>query len=253
MRKFLVAFAVLGMFAMVANANDITFYFGRPQTVVETTDFVPDAALPVAQPAPPGTYTLGIWAQVNYYQPGETWDVWNGMHINILADEGVEVSGLAIDNFDHRPGAGTAYRWESGSDFGPGGSPTDFYLVAVTRFGLGGLWARELTGGAVSGTDWWAYCADPDASGPQQYWLGNVTLSYSGADPKNVYFQIGTGGIARQGGVPAEDLIYFGLDEPVGLFGYQFGAISSLPDFTFTPEPASLILLSLAGLFLRRR
>ncbi|NLG42095.1 MAG: PEP-CTERM sorting domain-containing protein, partial [Phycisphaerae bacterium] len=24
-------------------------------------------------------------------------------------------------------------------------------------------------------------------------------------------------------------------------------------DFTFTPEPASLILLSLAGLFLRRR
>jgi hypothetical protein len=249
MRKFLVAFAVLGMFAMVANANDITFYFGRPQTVVETTDFVPDAALPVAQPAPPGTYTLGIWASIDEDVAAGALDVWHGMHINILADEGVEVSGLTIDNFDHRIGIGTDLRWETGSDFGPGGSPTDFYLVSVIRAGLGGLMPREITGGTAAGTDWWSFGDEP----PCQYWLGNVTLSYSGADPKNVYFQIGTGGIARRGGVPAEDLIYFGLDEPVGLFGYEFLAISSLPDFTFTPEPASLILLSLAGLFLRRR
>jgi len=179
---------------MVANANDITFYFGRPQTVVETTDFVPDAALPVAQPAPPGTYTLGIWASIDEDVAAGALDVWHGMHINILADEGVEVSGLTIDNFDHRIGIGTDLRWETGSDFGPGGSPTDFYLVSVIRAGLGGLMPREITGGTAAGTDWWSFGGEP----PCQYWLGNVTLSYSGADPKNVYFQIGTGGIARR-------------------------------------------------------
>ncbi|HRS29465.1 MAG TPA: PEP-CTERM sorting domain-containing protein, partial [Phycisphaerae bacterium] len=81
------------------------------------------------------------------------------------------------------------------------------------------------------------------------------TFSYDGSDgPKNVFFAImDEGGVSRQGGDVEVDRIYFGLDEPIGLRGDDWGSASSLPDFTFAPEPASLILLSLAGLFLRRR
>ncbi len=256
MRKFLVAFAVLGMFAMVANAADLTLFFGRPQTVAATADFVPDSTLPYDQPALPGTYTVGIWAQVALNEAGEALDVWNGIGLKIVGDDGVVISDLLMDNFNHQQGLGVQRRWETGSDFGPNkGQPNDFLLVAVSQgFGLGGWFPREL---GLPTTDWWSYGTET----PFNYWLGNVTFSYDGSDgPKNVFFAImgeasgvHEGGVSRQGGDVEVDRIYFGLDEPIGLRGDDWGSASSLPDFTFAPEPASLILLSLAGLFLRRR
>ena len=257
MRKFLVAFAVLGTFAMVANAADISIYFGRPQFVYDeggahTDWFVADATLPYDQPALPGTYTVGIWANVALDEAGEALDVWNGIGLKIVGDDGVVISDLLMDNFDHQIGLGVARRWETGSDFGPNkGQPNDFLLVAASQgFGLGGAMPREL---GVPTTDWWSYGSDE----PFHYWLGNVTFSYDGSDgAKNVFFAImddAVGGVGRRGGDVEVDRVYFGLDEPIGLRGDDWGATSSLPDFTFTPEPASLILLSLAGLFLRRR
>lgn len=253
MRKFLVAFAVLGTFAMVANANDITFYFGRPETVgTVTTDFVASSAAPLT--VTPGTYTMGVWANVGYQADTGNMDAWNGISMEVVGDAGVSITGAAMNNFDQRVSPGTAYRWESSSDFGHGNG---WYLVSVTRFGLGGLWTPAW-GMGMGSTDWWSY-TDGGAGGigpgsVNRYWLGNITLSCTDTHGlHNVYFQIGTGGIARSGGSVTGDWIYFGEDDHTGAHGNQFGWTSPLPDFTFTPEPASLILLSLAGLFLRRR
>ena len=67
-----------------------------------------------------------------------------------------------------------------------------------------------------------------------------------------VYLAVGPGGIGRQLGSPDTDLLFFGAGD-AGLLGKHFGATSEHWDLRITPEPASLILLSLAGLFLRRR
>jgi hypothetical protein len=66
-----------------------------------------------------------------------------------------------------------------------------------------------------------------------------------------LYFGVGTGGIARQGGDVDSDLIYFGAAD--GMRGDAFAQFPTVPLLTCIPEPASLLLLGLAGLVLRRR
>jgi hypothetical protein len=249
MRKILVAFAVLGAFAMVANAqHSVTFYFGAPETVTgpfPIAGFVGDDGYP--QPdADPGTVTLGLWAT-----PAFDWasppDIWQGININVITTGDVTVDNVAMNNFNHGSLFSPAYRWESSSDFG---TDNHFYLVGVSTFGIGGM----LPDPYGSPSDDLCYVDGPEGSGFLRYWMGNVTLS--GADAGgDVFLQIGMGGIARRGGVVTTDLIYFGRDGDAPLLGDDFMAMTATPEFHFNaiPEPASLILLSLAGLFLRRR
>ena len=261
MTKSIITLGFLGVFALAAQANDIVIYFGRAETVPPTTAFASPHAIPGSLTTPPASprflensVTVGIWAtiQCDLSVPGDPlMDIWNGLSVNIIGDE-LTVSGLTMDNFDHRIGMGTAYRWESTSDFG--GGDNGFYLVSVTRFGLGGLWAREWGLGNGS-TDWWTYTSgtagEPGAA--YRYWLGNVTLTCPPGQETDVYFQIGSGGISRSGGGPT-DRIFFGEDELEPLLCGQFFSSSYLPDLTLgIPEPAGLLLLSIAVVPMRRR
>jgi hypothetical protein len=242
----------LALVCTSAPANDITFYFGQPEyyTGTDTSSFVPDSCCShVGAPWEP--VTLGIWANIEADYSGSypVMDIWNCIAINIVGDYGLTVTNLTMDNFDHRIGMGTAYRWESASDFGA--PDNTFLLAAVTSRGLGGLYPREFDAGS-NNTDWWSYTeGDPLSPGATyRYWLGNVTLYATAVT--GVYFQVGTGAIVRSGGSAEDDLVWFGGDETVPLHGNDFGAVSAHPDFVF-PEPASLTLLTLATLFLRRR
>jgi hypothetical protein len=262
MRRLVGCVACVAVLAAVASGNEIRIRFGQPEFVPPTSSF--GEYLDPLPPSYPGgsTVTLGVWADINcdISNPADPiMDVWNRIGVNIISDAGpsdFHVNFLRMDNFDHRIGAGTTYRWDdepNWSDFGHLGPPAGFDLVSseFNRYGLGGLWPREWEAGSW-GTDWWSYTiGTPGAPGSTyHYWLGNATIYGSAA---NVYFQIGSNGITRQGGDPDSDLIYFGADETVPLLGTEYGAISSQPDLVFEPEPGALVLLSLAALVMRRR
>jgi hypothetical protein len=250
MSKSLMACILSGLFAFSAGANDITIYFGRPETVPPTTAFVPDSACPGGLVQPYGTCTVGIWANVGATYGGSypIMDVWNCIGLNIVGDPGVLVSDLQADNSLF---PSWRRRWETSSDLG--GGDNGITLAAVTAPGLGGLCPPEWESGP--GTDWWSYADGPvgEPGSKYRYWLGNVTLSYNGPGAGNVYFQVGGAAIVRSGGSAEGDLIYFGEDEPVPLHGNDFGEISSLPDFVFIPEPAALLLAFTSALAMRRR
>ncbi len=241
MRKVLTIVACLGMMAVVANANDLHIYLGTP---VDTAAFVADdggLAHPVVTD-PVGQVTYGVWAETGVDWDAGTWDVWIGIAVDYMTTGGVSVVSSVMDNSDHLPGIPTAYRWEASSDFG---GTDGFFLVAVTRYGLGGMLPGD-AGGVPA--DMWAYTPEMGVSG-FVYWLGNITLACDA--PGELYLGVGTGGIARQGGDVDSDLIYFGAAD--GMRGDAFAQFPTVPLLTCIPEPASLLLLGLAGLVLRRR
>jgi hypothetical protein len=250
MKKSVGALAVIVLLAgsMRAAADDIRIHFGQPEYVPPTTAFVPEAHRP--EYAPPGTYTLGIWAdlQVDFSGPEPAMDDWNGLNIAITSTiHPVTVSELVMDNFDHRIGIGTAYRWEASSDLG--GGDNEFFLVAVQTAGLGGLYPVEF---GTATPDWWSYATGvPGEPGAHyHYWLGNVTLSSD--SPAEVWFNIGAGGVARRGG-SIDDRVFFGETETVPSWPPVPWPPLPSRDFVFTPEPVSLLLLAVAGFVLRRR
>jgi hypothetical protein len=232
-----------------ASANDIRISFGQPEFVPPVDDFIPEAHW--GEYAPPGAYTLGIWAEIQMDFSGSepAMDCWDQISVNIVSSPAVvTVSDLTMDNFNHRLGSGSPrYRWDPSSDFGTGGH---FCLTAFGAFGLGGLYPSEF--GAGDGlTDRWSYTIGTpgEAEGRYRYWLGNVTLS--SAEPARVWLDMGFAGIHRVGGSSA-DHVYFGETEELWWFEPPpFGGF--LPDFTFTPEPGSALLMAVAGWLLRRR
>jgi hypothetical protein len=250
MKRIAYLLVCVACLATVASANDIRIFFGQPEFVPPVEDFVPEAHW--GESAPPGTYMLGIWAeiQMDFSGPFPAMDVWNGIAVNITSAGPVTVSDLTMDNFNHRLAAGpAAYRWDSSSDFGTG---SHFSLVGLTEYGLGGLYPPEL-GAGDGATDWWSHTigepGEPDAR--YRYWLGNVTLASPG--PAEVWFEPGPGGITRLGGDPDLDHVYFGETDPMWWTPIPPDPGGYEPDFVFTPEPAGLLLMAVAGCLLRRR
>jgi len=217
MKRFL-AVACLGLFAVAANANTIEFYFSPTNSVTGV----------------PSEYTNNVNPSVN---PGEKVFLWSA---HTLGDVW---NGVAI-MWDQKPGAGVAYnpsfgtpkkfRWETSSDF----DPTDdgaINLVAIQALGIGG-----------DDRDPLIYIDEP-----KNTWHSLVAeLVFN--TPGDVFLVMEGGGITRQGGTTQED-VYFGRGDPSIKNSAPRGTKTRDKDLTVLPEPASLLLLSLAGLALRRR
>ncbi len=107
MSRSLLAVVSAGLFTISVQANEITMYFGRPETVPPTSAFVADSTFPGGLTQPLGAYTLGLWANVqcDISDPSNPqMDVWNGISLNVIGSSGVVVSNLVADNHDQMMG-----------------------------------------------------------------------------------------------------------------------------------------------------
>jgi hypothetical protein len=241
MKKFL-GVALGALLVSTASANDLTIWFS-PQdigvnpvvgtgTSNDVGQVLPDPGTPI-NPVVDGSSTvrLHIWGTA----PRTPASTWNGIALDIQIDGPATIvggGGLNVVSVDDP----TLYRWELGSDL----DLPSLNFVSITGRGLKSP-PDTLTGW----TDRGGATADDDST-----YLGYVDFLANGGT-SSVYFAVGQAGITRQGGTTADN-VFFGAGD-AALHGNQFGQRSAVADATITPEPASLLLLGLAGLALRRR
>ena len=223
MRNIVAAIVCLVLVAGVASANNIHLYFSyQGDNSVVPAEFT-GGANPVYQPGVP----VYLWANL------EAGDIWNGMSLDLFGTNAVVPSPL------YNPGTTPNTRWNPGSDLEFGGDNHAFG-VSVTELGLGNSLEPLIAPGYNIDTHWL---------------LGEVVFDAAGG--VGTFLEIGDQGIARSGGGPGLDDVYFGFTEPAPgqpdgpIPNNGFGQISTYPDII--PEPASLLLIGLAGLALRRR
>jgi hypothetical protein len=226
MKKALIVLVCVGLLAGVANASDIGIFLG--ESAVEVSDGVTPEF--TCDDAPK---TLYIWADL------VDGDRWIGISMNVDFDGAGAVLVETSELYDRYvpPATPLLPSWNPGSDFSFVG---DNYaaVAAITEQGLGGALDVPTI----------------DNGGRGYYLIGELTIDC--LDPfeaTDLYLTVGASGIARAGAVPGEDDIYFGFgDDPVA--SDATGVRTALPEAIIAvPEPASLLLLALVGLALRRR
>ena len=238
--KKLVALVCLGLFATIANAgimddNGIQFYFSLQGNAASV----------------PAEYTAGTNLTVNNGQTVYLWsaniypDVWNGVGMKFDADcaNFTVDSGVMYNPFTTGKGA-WGPRWETGADFDPTDAEYKVTLVAVTAPGIGDYGDFSKAGMAIG-----------EYVGDTYVWhtlLGEIAFS-SDVVGCGVYMEASGGGMTKSGGTTREHM-YFGFGD--GWIYNNSGndtRTTGADLFLGVPEPASLLLLGLAGLALRRR
>lgn len=273
MKKFLAIFAGATMLAGAASAANLRLYFSldnpisaghaalpaitNPAHVMNAAASAPGTGLNLNVPSEKGTATnpcyelapgqtsaiarFHLWAKAEQGADNDGDGVpdtnkWNGIALGISIGGG----GVLSDWVSLNTTPATRRRWQTNSDFdGRTTSGSNINLVAVTTFGAQG---PALDDGWDSG--------DGFFEGNGDVYLGYVEVT--GGAGTEVRLTVGTAGITREGGSPAADDVNFGWGDP-SVRGNQFGTASVDADACIVPEPASLVLLGLGALALRRR
>ncbi len=245
MKQALVVLSVIALFAVPANATSFRLFFST-QGVGEFDPLgsvVPTFTNPVVS----GSARLYIWAetpaptpQTNYIAVG----------YNISATGGAAITGgLAYNDFytgtTGSGGSVTTYRWQG---YNNGTLAANFLgNVRLASPPAGYYGVRNGPQGLIP-VDPHLY-SDGQAGGHRDVLLGYVDVTGTAG---SLFFQVGDLGIIRA--AATWEPVYFGFgDEGAGLMGNSKQQGSPVADATFVPEPASLLLLGLAGLALRRR
>lgn len=275
MKKFVAVLAGVALFVAPANAALRMFFStigaNQGQSLLEAN---PGLTLPIARsnPSVASGSRLYLWAEMITSTPGATQSQkWNGVSFDVVVNGG-RVTANSLYNYvrtDPDTGDFLYERWQ-GVNSGviqANGSVLNANLAAVVR-GEGinnganaaaasnrdlqsevGVLAEQ---GQTAGNS--RSLIAPAGFSGKAVLLGfyDVALD-AGSTSASVFLKVGTGGIVRQGQTAPEP-IYFGSgDEGAGILGGSFGTASPNADATITPEPASLALLGLAALALRRR
>jgi hypothetical protein len=239
MRKFIAVTLCLCAFAMVANAavNRIEFYFSKQSTVTGI----------------PAEYTAGTVPTVAIGEKAYLWAYVQGTsarwsYVSLYFNGAPCTSGTMYDPFSTDPDDPETTlwrRWSNGVDLNPIGDNV-VNMVGVPVSPVSGL---------GDGTNDYLSTA-------RHFLLGEVDFGEAG----NVYLNVGAGFIVKVGtGNPPTDDIYFGFAGGAGskehivkqsgglAYGSDVGASTATADLYVIPEPASLLLIGIAGLALRRR
>ncbi|MBN2446453.1 MAG: PEP-CTERM sorting domain-containing protein [Phycisphaerae bacterium] len=200
--------------------------------------------------------TINIWANLGL-APDK---VWNGLGFGVYTTGSimatVNLDILSNDWNVHGPSG----RWlDSGMDFPRWNTGSDSYgdsngdivtMAAIGEAGLGGV--EDYGIGATTVYDWDTI---QYVSGYRGDWfkLGTITVSAIGGGAGEVYLTYRPTNFI--GGSKGESIIYYGYGAN-GIINADenIGVMSNVPLVTLNiPEPASLILLAIAGLAIRRR
>jgi MYXO-CTERM domain-containing protein len=200
---------------------------------------------------------LWVWAQIN--PPGSPNNVtYNGVSFtqNLTASGGGAgtISGFQFWNYTNGAYGNNTGRYQFFSN-----SP------AGTTNGVAFAGAAVTTGAGVNNTNTantqdtqYRRFATNGTTRIDAVLLGRIDVTPTGPIGSQVQlrFAVGTSGIAQSGDADGPNHIYMGWgDEASAPLGNQFGGTTPGADATINiiPEPASLMLLGLAGLALRRR
>lgn len=222
MKRFAIACMCLAMVATVANAEDLRLFFSASDDVsAAPAEWVNEENLVLDAPG-----TAYLWADV--MDAG----IWNGLAFGLN-------SPMAGTGEMLLPSFSGLLRWNPGSDNTGDLMGTDNYnLAAIQELGIRNP----------------KFILDDlalDVDGHSLHLLGEINVTEAMAGDE-LYISVGTQGISRSGGNPETDVIFFGFGD-AGVAGNDFGAQTTMADLSFVPEPASFLLLGLAGLALRRR
>lgn len=265
MRKALVAVVGLTLLATVASAGTIQFFLsGSSDVTVQPT--VGNPSLTTAQLAANGG-KLYVWAKLaDQGVNTATWPHWNGLALAVVPSGDLHSPGVTIYNTDiDTVNFSGTYRWSNGQNTNIPPDAQGRALAATSGSGqLDGIGIKP--NNVAGGVDGLAFANNHKGTGATQtydcyYLLGELPLTGTAGGVKLATFTNGGGAaggwITQVGGSAATETVFFGTGDAAvqnripELFPSV--ATSTLDDATITPEPASLVLLALAGLALRRR
>ncbi len=227
MKKFFAMIAMLGLMVSAAQASSLRLYLSETGTDDGTIGGAAGSPGQAEDPTVDGSGRLWVWAT-----PIGAGTTVNGMDFNIIASGDAQIDGYNFWNHSLQ----VANRWEAGGFPGEsaaaGNDTGNLVFVAVTTPGV--------TNGPFAGFD-----TQHDAG------TGSTVIGYVDVSGTNgaIDIRFNEGSIAAPN---SYDSTFLGLDDVDGNAGP--GAYSNnSPEATVVPEPASLLLLGLAGLALRRR
>ena len=206
-----------------------------------------------ANPQVLGGTTLNVWAKTDLNH------VWNGVAFDLQTTGDVTATAqldLAVDKWTVRSNNGKfrinagdelgLVRWNSGSDATANSEVAGDILkgVAVLEPGMGGT--GDLGIGATSVYSGGAYTLEQRGT-----WFKLGTITVQGTDG-SVFLGYQTTNFL--GGLKGESIMYYGYGASgIVNLDANVGMASDAPFVTVIPEPASFLLLALAGLAIRRR
>lgn len=250
MKKLVCALVALGLMVGVASAYNMNVYFSTSNDY--SLAGIPPAA---SNPTVAVGQTVYVWA--NEVAQGGAWPQWNG--VSIAFKDGVATpDGSPADPLHPVISSATFYnpqnvnadktRWDVGSDFtATGDNEVNLLAVAGPVYGIG---TRPIYYQApyYLGEDTMARQYNPGTQ-TRYYLLGEMVFGSAGS----IFMTVGNGGITTTTSAgPHSDQVFFGTGD-AAMWDSDKYIRSAVADLTVTPEPASLILLGLAGLALRRR